>query len=68
MAALLSGAGVLEIPCRIGNGYFADRKFMSASIQLAICMIATGVGALLCALLSGTAGIEPPLIIIGILL
>ena len=53
---LLIGAGVLEILMRIFNGWFADRKLISSYNQLAISMAITGVCALLCAVISGTAG------------
>ena len=56
VSILLSAAGVAEIPMRIFNGWFADKKFVLVSTQVALCMLFTGVAAFICAAISGTAG------------
>ena len=56
VSILLSITGAVEIPLRIGNGFIADRKYVSASTHVGICMLVAGVAALLCATISGTAG------------
>ena len=56
VSILLSVTGASEIPMRILNGWFADRKFVSASTQVTVYMLFTGVSAFLCAAISGTAG------------
>ncbi|XP_067942235.1 monocarboxylate transporter 12-B-like [Watersipora subatra] len=53
----IAGAGGIELFMRIVNGWFADRKIISAFNHIAICMTFTGAMAALCATFSGKAGI-----------
>ena len=57
MAILLGIAGAIEIPSRIFNGWLADRKIMKGFTQLAINMLVTGICSIICAAVSGTAGV-----------
>ena len=52
----LTGAGALEIPMRIFNGWLADRRMISAYNHITLCMVVTGVTTLLCAIMSSHAG------------
>ena len=56
ISIVLACAGGVEIPMRIMNGWFADSNVMSAYKQLAVCMLLSGLTALLCAIISGIAG------------
>lgn len=56
VSALLAGSGILEAVMKISNGWLADRKLMTAYSQMSLCMLITGVAALFCAAISGTAG------------
>ena len=50
------GAGGLEIPVRIINGWFADQKFISVYTHITLLMTVLGINALLCAIISSHAG------------
>ena len=50
-------AGALEIPSRLVNGYMADKQVMSNINQYTLCVFTAGLMALLCAIISGLAGI-----------
>ena len=52
----LMGAGGLEIPVRIINGWFADQKFISVYTHITLLMTVLGINALLCAIISSHAG------------
>ena len=56
VALMMLFAGVVEIPCRIANGFLADRHIISSLSQFAICIFCAGFMSLLCAIFSGIAG------------
>lgn len=49
-------SGIVEIPCRICNGFLADRKYMSATAQYTLCLFMCGALTLGATYLPGTAG------------
>ncbi|KAF6028868.1 SLC16A12 [Bugula neritina] len=64
VSILMAVSGAIEIPCRIGNGWLADRKIITTTAQFAICVFLAGFFCLLCAIVSNLAGII--LAIIGV--
>ena len=54
LATMISG--IVEIPCRIGNGFLSDRKYMTATSQYTLCLLVAGLLTLLATLLPGVAG------------
>ena len=49
-------SGIVEIPCRKGNGFLSDRKYMTATSQYTLCLLVAGLLTLLATLLPGVAG------------
>ena len=56
IALIFLGAGILEIPCRIVNGFFADRKWISATAQYSLCLFGAGFLSMLCTVFPGVPG------------
>ncbi|XP_067951220.1 monocarboxylate transporter 14-like [Watersipora subatra] len=50
--------GVVEVPCRILNGHLADLKLVTITTQYALSMLVPGFFCLICASISGLAGIS----------
>lgn len=58
VSILMAVSGAIEIPCRIGNGWLADRKIITTTAQFAICVFLAGFFCLLCAIVSNLAGMQ----------
>ncbi|XP_067951282.1 monocarboxylate transporter 12-B-like [Watersipora subatra] len=63
VAVAMMIAGVGEIPSRIANGFLADKKLVTITTQYALAMLISGLMCLICAFISGLAGIA--LVLIG---
>ncbi|XP_067951518.1 monocarboxylate transporter 12-like [Watersipora subatra] len=57
IAVALMISGFVEIPCRISNGLFADKKLITSTAQYALALFIPGLMCLICAQVSGLAGI-----------
>jgi len=56
VALLIMIGGILEVPCRIGNGWLADKQVMTALNQYCVCVLISGSTCLFCAAVSGIPG------------
>ncbi|XP_067942641.1 monocarboxylate transporter 9-like [Watersipora subatra] len=62
VSMLLSAGGIADMLMKVFNGWLADKKLISPSTHLALCMAVSAVTALLCATLHNTAGLVAMLI------
>jgi len=56
ISLVLSISGAVEIPCRVFQGWVADRHIVSAITQYTFCVITCGLAAIVCATASGLPG------------
>lgn len=56
LSTLMAVTGACEIPCRVINGFIADRKIMAAMTQLSLVLLLSGVAGFLTVILPGYIG------------
>lgn len=56
LSIVMAATGACEIVCRIINGWVADRKLVTALIQLSLVLLMTGGAMFLAALIPGIVG------------